>query len=151
MSTIVRTVALLHTLPDGSSHVDWMWSPGPELPGDDERVLTTLRLPAIPTQCGDAFEAHRIHDHRARYLWFEGEIGRGLGPVKRLWGAPARLLEQTPERFDIEFADDGSLVRVAGHADTAHASSSSPTIFRCTARRVGACDGWPIGPRTTQE
>ncbi|MEM1423058.1 MAG: hypothetical protein AAGH64_03545 [Planctomycetota bacterium] len=149
MPTIVRTVALLHTLPDGSSHVDWMWSPGPGPYDDDERVLATFRLPAIPARCGGSFEAIRIHDHRARYLWYEGDIGRGLGSVRRLWGGPARVWAHTPDRFDIEIVDDGALVRVDGRAT--ENASSSPTIFRCTAQRVGVFDGWPIGPRAEQE
>ena len=153
MSTIVRSVALLHT-PDsgaGSAHVDWMWSPGPGRPDDDARVLTTLRLAAPPLECGAAFTAERLHDHRARYLWFEGAIGRGLGRVERLWTGAARLLEQTGDRFDIELADGLEIVRVEGCAEVVHHPSSQTTIYRCTAHRRVADASWGFGPRTQRE
>lgn len=151
MSTLVRTVALLHTPDDGTVHVDWMWSPGPGLPAPDERVLTTLRLPAPPLECGASFIARRIHDHRARYLWWEGEIGRGLGRVRRLWSGVGYVMEQTGHRFDIQLSEADSVVRVVGQADPRHADSAEATIFRCTAHRVASQESWSIGPRMTPE
>ncbi|GAB4518279.1 MAG: hypothetical protein Tsb0013_22430 [Phycisphaerales bacterium] len=150
MYTLVRSVALLHTPDNGAVHVDWMWSPGPGLPDPDARVLRTFRLQTTPIDAPPSFEAVRLPDHRARYLWFEGEIGRGLGRVQRLWSGVARLLEWTDHRFDIELPGVNEIVRVEGVVDLGHDSSSQATIYRCTAHRRPADDIRPIGPLADQ-
>jgi hypothetical protein len=74
------TVQLLHELPDGSMHVDWMLSRGPDEP------LVTFRLDRrfddLPV--GATLPARRIADHRRRYLRYEGAIDGGRGTVRRL-------------------------------------------------------------------
>ncbi len=89
-------VLLLHELPDGSAHFDWMFDPVERAnaaiddavplhtPHDrqvqDERRLVTFRVdtrldqsapqPGIPI----TIEATRLPDHRVRYLTYEGPI-----------------------------------------------------------------------------
>lgn len=109
----VRSVALLHRPPDAPAHVDWMWAPRPDHVGDDERVLTTLRLPRAPLEMAGPFVALRLPDHRGRYLWFEGDLGRGLGTVERVWEGIATLIAQCDESFSIELERrrfDGSAI-----------------------------------------
>lgn len=78
------TVVLQHTLPDRSSHFDWLLSRTPdpvrEL-GEDARVLVSFRLSLMPdwSRLDHPFEAVRIADHRARYLTYEGPVGGGGG------------------------------------------------------------------------
>lgn len=77
------TVVLEHTLPDGSSHFDWMIE-DPTL--DGEYRLATWRLAVRPdrAEVGRVFEAERIGAHRARYLRYEGPLSDGRGDVRRV-------------------------------------------------------------------
>ena len=76
------TVQLLHTLPDGSAHMDWMIGSV----DDPEQRLVTFRLRErlenltinIP------LAIKRIADHRPSYLEYEGSIGGDRGHVRRL-------------------------------------------------------------------
>jgi hypothetical protein len=79
------TVQLLHELPDGSAHVDWLLGTDP----DGQRPLITFRLPrrVDELRAGETMDAQRIADHRPAYLTYEGPIsgGRGgRGTVRRL-------------------------------------------------------------------
>ena len=76
-----RTVVLCHTLPDGSSHLDWMI----EHPAPTEHRLITFRTPCRP----DEIESHRcisrrLTDHRAHYLDYEGILTADRGSVERV-------------------------------------------------------------------
>lgn len=73
---------LLHTLPDGSAHVDLLLAPAPRRCV----ALVTFRLPrrVDDLRPGDRLEARRIADHRRRYLVYEGPVSRNRGVVKRL-------------------------------------------------------------------
>ncbi len=147
MALFVRTVALRHTPDNGRAHIDWMWAPSPGLPGPDERVLTTLRLEKTPLDSGERFVAERIHDHRGRYLWFEGEIGRGLGSVERVWEGVARLLDQRADRFDIELFEGDNALRIEGRARVGHDASSESAMYDCVSRRIAPSTPPALGPR----
>ena len=148
---LVRSVALRHTPENAPVHTDWMWADRPGLAGPDARVLTTLRLPAPPLECGDRFEAVKIPDHRARYLWFEGEIGRGLGRVERVWEGVACRLDQGPDRFDIKLFAEKACVRIVGRARSCHDASSKTAIFDCDAQRLASFTPPALGPRIEPE
>ncbi|MEM7622909.1 MAG: hypothetical protein AAF235_06860 [Planctomycetota bacterium] len=51
---------------------------------DDDRVLITYRTRDDPI-ASEAFDAQRLPDHRARYLWYEGPISGNRGVVQRVW------------------------------------------------------------------
>ena len=73
---------LLHTLADGTRHVDWMIAQDPR----GERPLVTFRLEGRLDELGggQCLRAERIADHRPRYLRYEGPISGDRGSVRRL-------------------------------------------------------------------
>lgn len=113
----VPTVQLRHTLPDGSSHIDWLIAQD----AAGERPLITFRLArplhrspatieahgvAAVESAGEdeagqggergqsqrwALEAERLPDHRPKYLAYEGPISNDRGAVVRI--AAGRLHE----------------------------------------------------------
>ena len=145
---LVRTVALRHQPPGEAAHYDWMWTRTGALPGPDERVLTTFRLHAPPLEAGVSFEATRLPDHRARYLWYEGDIGRGRGVVTRVWASVARLIRDEPGGFLIETPDASGVISIEGRPAPCHTESSQERTYACVARRLDASEPWPVGPRT---
>ena len=81
-----RFALLEHTTRDGVH-----WDLLIQAPGQ-ERLLT-WRLAVSPIDAGpDGVPAHRIGDHRALYLDFEGELTGGRGSVRRLDGGMAAWL-----------------------------------------------------------
>lgn len=74
---MLRTVVLLHTLPGGSSHFDWML----EQPGEGD--LATFRCTLSPHDA-ERWGAERLPDHRRAYLDYEGPISRNRGDVQRV-------------------------------------------------------------------
>lgn len=105
-----QTVQLLHTLPDGSSHIDWMLDPAPtggvmmsdEQPGGDDqrepRLLTwRLEKPLHDLEPGQQLTAERISDHRRRYLTWEGPTSGGRGHVRQIATGMATYAEAHPE------------------------------------------------------
>jgi hypothetical protein len=85
-------VLLLHELPDGTSHYDWMIQPdGP--PTSAPTGLISFRVSERIDLLGGGgldgrgalwFGALRLPEHRAAYLDLEGEVAGGRGRVKRL-------------------------------------------------------------------
>lgn len=81
---------LLHTLPNGCQHYDWLIARTADPVRDapiDARVLLSFRLDLLPdwARFDHPFDAVRIGDHRARYLTYEGEVsGGGGGRVERV-------------------------------------------------------------------
>lgn len=69
---------LLHELPDGSSHFDWM------LARDETGPLVTFRVADRIDLGVPAFAATRLADHRRIYLTYEGEVSGGRGRVRRV-------------------------------------------------------------------
>ncbi len=79
---MVPWVILLHELPDGTSHYDWLLQSSPV---DRQAPLIAFRVSARPDDPGVvAFQAERIADHRPVYLSFEGEVSGGRGRVRRV-------------------------------------------------------------------
>jgi hypothetical protein len=83
---MARTVVLLHVLPDGSRHFDWLFEQAgsPELePLDDHRSLITFRLQYRP-DAAEVLDAERLEDHREVLIYhdetFEVMVNFGLGP-----------------------------------------------------------------------
>ncbi len=76
------TVLLLHELPDGSSHVDWLIAPD----AGGRRPLIAFRLGGrvdlLPP--GQQLAAERIKDHRPAWLDLEGPVSGGRGTARRL-------------------------------------------------------------------
>jgi hypothetical protein len=95
-------VLLLHTLPDGTSHFDWLTARS----GDAASPLIAFRVGVrIDDPHTAAFDAKRLSDHRSIYLEFEGALepvaGRDRGAVRRLAQAEAIGLEETPGRLRV--------------------------------------------------
>lgn len=84
-----RCVILLHALPDGSSHFDWLLEtviPAGEAETDEARTLAAFRSQHSPDalQRDSQAELHAIALHRRRYLHFEGPLGGNRGEVRRV-------------------------------------------------------------------
>ena len=80
-----RTVQLLHELPDGTSHVDWMIARDRA----GREPLISFRLPRRIDELkpGQRMAAERIADHRPAYLDYEGAVSDKRGTVRRVaWG-----------------------------------------------------------------
>jgi len=78
-----QTVQLLHKMPDGSSHIDWLIA---QEGGDEKGELLTCRLDCRldKVQIGQSILAERITDHRWAYLDYEGPISGNRGVVSRI-------------------------------------------------------------------
>lgn len=88
-------VLLLHELPDGSSHYDWLLSRAGGGSLVTFRLFERLDLYPVP-----AFRAERLADHREAYLTYEGPIAGGRGRVRRLASGTCRIIEESAERFE---------------------------------------------------
>ena len=110
-----RTVQLRHTLPDGTSHIDWMIAPDeagrePLMSFRIDRRLDTLAG-------GEQVAARRIADHRPAYLEYEGPVSPDRGSVARIangivmreWG------EVSLRRFEIYWCISGEDMEVHQH------------------------------------
>ena len=81
----MRYVVLHHTdYPGQPDHFDLM------LAVDADGPLKTWRLTRWPAASGDVAEP--IHDHRRRYLTYEGPISGGRGEVRRVAAGEADIL-----------------------------------------------------------
>lgn len=74
-----RTVLLLHRLPDGASHYDWLTQVVPGGPLLAFRVSHRIDHADITR-----FRAQRLADHRAAYLDYEGPVSGNRGDVERV-------------------------------------------------------------------
>ena len=94
------TVQLLHELPDGSSHVDWLLATDPA----GERPLITFRLPGRvdELEAGEVMEAQRTANHRPAYLNYEGPISGGRGTVRRLRRGVVKTIGQSEGIWSLE-------------------------------------------------
>ncbi len=80
-----RTVQLLHELPDGTSHVDWMIAR--DQAGREPLISFRLQRRIDDLKPGQRMAAERIADHRPAYLDYEGPVSDERGSVRRLaWG-----------------------------------------------------------------
>jgi hypothetical protein len=99
---MTTAVLLLHTLPDGTSHFDWLTARS----GEPETPLIAFRVGVrIDGATTAAFDAVPLADHRAIYLDFEGPLepkdGRDRGAVRRLARAEAEALEESADRLRV--------------------------------------------------
>ena len=76
-----KTVQLRHTLPDGSSHIDWLLATGPA--AAEPLICFRLDQPVHTIKTGDSLAILRIADHRAMYLDYEGPVSGDRGEVRR--------------------------------------------------------------------
>ena len=77
------TVQLLHKMPDGSSHIDWMIA---QDSADEQGELMTFRLGRRldKLQIGQSILVERIANHGWAYLEYEGPISGNRGVVSRV-------------------------------------------------------------------
>jgi hypothetical protein len=94
------TVQLLHELPDGSRHVDWMIAQDPR--GRDPLVTFRVQQRVDELHAGQRLEAVRIADHRPAYLTYEGPVSGDRGTVRRLARGSVTRLDQRPDGWRME-------------------------------------------------
>lgn len=109
-------VVLLHELPNGSSHFDWLTARSSEPSVPLLAFRTSLRPDSPDVR---AFSAEPLADHRSHYLTHEGPLepkdGRDRGAVKRLVHGRA-LIERADETSVTLIADwGGARRRYEGH------------------------------------
>ena len=122
-----RTIQLLHSLADGSQHVDWLIAQDPR----GREPLITFRVGQRIDQLtvGQQLTARRIADHRPVYLGYEGPISDNRGSVSRLSRGTVISLEQQPDIWHLE---------VSWHSQT-----GAPQNQRLRMEREGP-DEWTI-------
>lgn len=113
---MAATVLLLHELPDGTRHYDWMLKvEGSAEPG---RPLATFRVSERIDLAEGRFEGERIGDHREAYLTFEGDIGHRRGRVTRMARGEAAIESITGTGLAVVVAwEGGPGRRYVGNAD----------------------------------
>jgi len=96
------TVVLCHTLPDHSSHYDWLFAISDEI----NTPLRTYRaiLNPLATPIGEMIVVLRIQDHRNKYLHYEGPISNDRGHVVRVGYGQYRL--EVSKIIEIKWAID---------------------------------------------
>jgi hypothetical protein len=129
-SIMSRTVLLLHRLPDGSTHFDWLIE---RTPGE-ERVLT-IRLADRPDrQVTGSLVGRRLTDHRRVYLALEGEISGGRGFVERIAEGE---LEAMPSSDPTAWVFRGGLGSASGMFHIQKRDSSDEVVVRFTLGTTG--------------
>jgi len=110
---VLRTVLLLHTLPDHSRHYDWLI----QRDADPEILVPTFRIEQrIDFGSSSTFLAERIADHRSLYLAYEGAIAGGRGVVARIAQGQVQIRNWLPEKIDLSLIFDGRSRSVVGVA-----------------------------------
>jgi hypothetical protein len=104
-----RIALLLHSLADGSEHVDLLIAPDGSARPDDAREIPTWRCPTRPDCAAPGIQLplQRIGDHRALYLRLEGprELDGGRGTVRPL---RAGVASEHGDRIDVRWDDGGT-------------------------------------------
>lgn len=114
---MAATVLLLHELPDGTRHYDWMLKV--EGCADPGRPLATFRVSERIDLAEGRVEGGRIGDHREAYLTFEGDIGQGRGRVTRMARGQAVIESITGTDLAVTVRwDGGTHRRYTGSAST---------------------------------
>ncbi len=98
------TVQLLHELPDGSHHVDWLSAQDPR--GLDPLVTLRVQRRVDELRAGQRLEALRIADHRPAYLTYEGPVSGDRGTVRRLARGTVARLDERPDGWCMEVCWD---------------------------------------------
>jgi hypothetical protein len=109
-------VLLLHELPDGSAHLDWMLQRPDKSSGLLTFRLNIGDLPIVPPGGGPrSIPAERLADHRAVYLDYTGPVGGPLsgtdavdrGHVRRLRRGTCTILTETADLIELEARFEG--------------------------------------------
>jgi hypothetical protein len=88
------TVLLLHRLPDGAAHIDWLIAR--DRAGREPLIAFRLPCRLDEAAAGDVVAAERIVDHRPHYLTYEGPIAGDRGTVRRLRRGTVMEAEEDP-------------------------------------------------------
>ena len=130
----LATVLLLHALPDGSNHIDWMMARDAK----NERPLVSFRLSERldRLEAGQSLPAQRIQDHRPAYLAYEGEVSGGRGNVKRLSGGTIIQQRESPDaKLHLEVSwDSGDGVSIVQQL-TLQQKNPSQWLVNCDSMR----------------
>lgn len=108
-----RTAVLLHTLPSGESHFDWLID---QPAAEYEHRLLSWRCAQNPAG-GLDFRGELLPDHRAVYLDFEGSISGNRGYVQRIASGFVQSIMQGPNTLDLTIQWANSLVHYTGHRE----------------------------------
>lgn len=102
------TVLLRHTLPDGTSHYDWLLARADRV-GDDERALLTFRVAdRVDLLRAGASPATRLPDHRGLYLAYEGPVSGDRGSVERVAAGRCRIVHEGRDLVEAEAQWEGA-------------------------------------------
>lgn len=116
---MARMVVLLHEVPGGASHFDWLLQrPGEESEPPTTRRLMSFRVRARPDDASAVvLLGERLKDHRLAYLDYQGLVSGGRGSVKRVAkGFVGHMVERVDEvEFTAEF-DGQPPIRWSGKA-----------------------------------
>lgn len=108
----VPAVQLLHSLPDGSAHIDLMIA----VDAEAMQPLVTFRLPhpVDELKAGEAVEITALGGHRPQYLTYEGPLSGDRGSVARVWAGRARWIERNPSSMEVVLIANASprIVRI---------------------------------------
>lgn len=120
-----RTVLLLHQLPDGSSHLDWLM----ERPDSDRLISFRVRdridspSPACSVQ---RFKAEAMPDHRRAYLEYEGPVSGERGSVSRVAAGSVDWVERSTEAIAVILDFGSGPRRAEGRPSRVASSADSP-------------------------
>lgn len=135
-----RTVQLLHELPDGTSHVDWMIARDQA----GREPLISFRLPRRIDELkpGQRMAAERIADHRPAYLDYEGAVSDKRGTVRRVaWGTVVSEHRQGSSwDFEIRWEDRGDGVSIRQRLRLAPVEGGA-TAWEAVCEAAEATDG----------
>lgn len=110
-----KTVILIHTLPDGTSHYDWLIDQ-PTL--DAEHRLLTFRCQTRPDILAEpGFIGVALPNHRAMYLAYEGAISGDRGSVVRVADGEVQDLAVSDRRLQARILWGDLAVRYVGVCD----------------------------------
>ncbi len=110
-------VILLHTLPDGSSHFDWLIDRGDC--AIEHRLISFRCGVRVDSTALLSFDAHRMADHRARYLRYEGAVSGGRGVVRRVASGDVLGLEVAEDSLVTVINWGDWTIGYRGHVDEA--------------------------------
>ena len=135
-----RTVQLLHELPDGTSHVDWMIAR--DRAGREPLISFRLQRRIDELKPGQRMAAVRIADHRPAYLDYEGPVSDERGSVRRLaWGTVVSEHRQRSSwNLEIRWQDrgDGVLIQQRLRLEALEAGA---TAWEAVCEAAEATDG----------
>lgn len=116
---MLQWVVLHHTLPDGSSHYDWLLEPAEDAP------LISLRVPARLSP--GTFPIERLPDHRRIYLTFQGEISGGRGTVTRIQQGTLLHIAASSTTVEAQLRDDQHTWHLSATQHQVHVTQQPPS------------------------